>query len=79
MSRPTPRSSSALQELGALRAEVRALGSALGHVITRLEGREAFDTVELLRRLAKSRRAGETSAERELATAVAALDADGGV
>ena len=73
MSRPTPRSSSALQELGALRAEVRALGSALGHVITRLEGREAFDTVELLRRLAKARRAGDSSAEGDLAEAVAAL------
>jgi phosphoenolpyruvate carboxylase len=57
-----------------LRSEVRELGSALGRVITRIEGREAFDTVEALRRLAKARRAGDAAAEGQLAGAVAALD-----
>ncbi len=73
MSRSPVPASSALHELGALRAEVRALGSALGRVITRLEGRETFNTVEVLRRLAKARRAGEAAAERELAATVASL------
>lgn len=56
-----------------LRAEVRALGSALGRVITRLEGPETFQTVEALRQRAKARRAGDDKAARELAAAVAAL------
>ena len=57
----------------ALRAEVRALGSALGRVITRLEGPETFQTVEVLRQRAKARRAGDEAAARSLATEVAAL------
>jgi phosphoenolpyruvate carboxylase len=56
-----------------LRAEVRSLGTALGRVITRLEGPEAFATVEVLRQLAKARRAGDEKAARELAGQVAAL------
>lgn len=56
-----------------LRAEVRALGTALGRVITRVEGAEAFDTVETLRRLAKERRLGDAAAEGALRKAVAAL------
>ena len=56
-----------------LRAEVRALGSALGRVITRLEGPETFQTVEVLRQRAKARRAGDDKAARELAAEVAAL------
>jgi phosphoenolpyruvate carboxylase len=64
---------SALRELPRLRAEVRALGNALGRVITRIEGRETFETVEKLRLLAKARRAGERGAERKLAAAVSAL------
>jgi len=43
-------------------------------VITRIEGREAFDTVERLRRLAKARRANDAEAEGLLARAVAELD-----
>jgi phosphoenolpyruvate carboxylase len=65
--------SSALREIPQLRAEVRALGNALGRVITRLEGRETFDTVEAIRQLAKARRAGDSGAERKLAHAIAAL------
>ena len=42
-------SSTALKELAQLRAEVRALGSALGRVITRLEGPETLAMVERLR------------------------------
>jgi phosphoenolpyruvate carboxylase len=57
-----------------LRCEVRELGAALGRVITRIEGREAFDTVESLRRLAKARRASDAEAEGLLARAVADLD-----
>ncbi len=70
-----PTSSSALREMAELRAEVRALGNALGRVISRMEGREALDTVEKLRRLAKARRAGETTAGAELSAAVAGLTA----
>jgi phosphoenolpyruvate carboxylase len=43
-------------------------------VITRIEGRGTFDTVELLRKLAKARRANDPGAERLLANAVAGLD-----
>ncbi len=65
----------ALREIAQLRAEVRALGSALGRVITRLEGRVTFETVEAIRQLAKSRRAGDRAAEKKLGSAVAALSA----
>ena len=73
MPQTTPPASSALKELSALRAEVRELGSALGRVITRLEGPETFDNVEALRKLAKARRAGDTAAAKHLAEAVAGL------
>jgi len=56
-----------------LRAEVRQLGSALGRVITRLEGSETLYTVETLRRLAKARRSGNTEAARQLGEVVRAL------
>jgi phosphoenolpyruvate carboxylase len=56
-----------------LSAAVRELGSALGRVITRLEGKETFDTVEALRRLAKARRAGDAAAAGGLAATVAGL------
>ncbi len=58
------RMSKAVRDMAPLRSEVRALGAALGRVITRIEGRETFDTVEALRRLAKARRAGDAGAER---------------
>ncbi len=73
MSRKTPSRSSALDELAHLRAEVRTLGSALGRVITRLEGRETFETVEAVRQLAKARRAGVAGAERQLSAKIATL------
>jgi len=66
--------SKAVRDMAPLRSEVRALGAALGRVITRIEGRETFDTVEALRKLAKARRAGDAGAERLLGQAVAALD-----
>jgi len=66
--------SKAVRDMAPLRSEVRALGAALGRVITRIEGREAFDTVEALRKLAKARRAGDQGAERLLGQAVASLD-----
>jgi phosphoenolpyruvate carboxylase len=70
----TIRMSKAVRDMAPLRSEVRALGAALGRVITRIEGRETFDTVEVLRKLAKARRAGDAGAERLLGQAVAALD-----
>ena len=73
MAKKSPARSSALKEMTQLRAEVRALGTALGRVITRLEGAETFQTVEGLRQLAKARRAGDDAAARELARRVAAL------
>jgi phosphoenolpyruvate carboxylase len=68
------RSSTAIKELAQLRAEVRALGSALGRVITRLEGPETLAKVERLRSLAKAARAGETEAGAALSAEVAALN-----
>src|SRR5438128_320213 len=65
--------SSALDELAQLRGEVRALGSALGRVITRLEGADTFATVEELRLAAKARRAGDRGAARRLAAKIAKL------
>ena len=73
MARIPRRSSSALHEMAQLRAEIRMLGSALGRVITRLEGQETFDTVEHLRLRAKASRADDTRAADDLAAAVAAL------
>jgi phosphoenolpyruvate carboxylase len=67
------RSASALREMPRLGAEIRTLGAALGRIITRLEGRAAFETVEALRRSAKARRAGDPAAEEQLAAAVAGL------
>lgn len=67
--------SSALREISSLRADVRALGSALGRVITRLEGRATFETVENLRQLAKARRTGDRAAEKKLGAAIAELSA----
>jgi phosphoenolpyruvate carboxylase len=56
-----------------LRAEIRSLGSALGRVISKLEGPDALETVETLRTLAKTARAGDTAAAEKLAAAVAKL------
>lgn len=67
------RRSSALHEMSHLRAQVRALGFALGRVITRLEGPDTFATVERLRLLAKARRTGDAAAERRLAAVVRSL------
>ena len=72
--KPPIRMSKAVRDMAPLRSEVRELGAALGRVITQIEGRGTFDTVELLRRLAKARRAGDAGAERQLAVAVAELD-----
>jgi len=71
---PARRSSSAPREMAPLAAAVRELGTALGRVIGRLEGRETFETVEALRRLAKARRAGDSEAGRALARMLAELE-----
>jgi phosphoenolpyruvate carboxylase len=67
------RMSKAVRDMAPLRSEVRDLGAALGRVITRIEGRETFDRVEALRKLAKARRANDADAERLLGRAVAEL------
>ena len=67
------RPDSALHEMTQLAAEVRALGMALGKVITRLEGPETFETVETLRKLAKARRAGDETAAAALAEEISGL------
>ena len=63
----------AIDQLNNLRAEVRSLGATLGRTIATLEGEKALETVETLRTLAKSSRAGEAAAARSLAQAVARL------
>ena len=73
MAKRTDRRSTALREMTRLGTDIRELGKALGRVITRVEGQAALETVELLRRLAKARRAGETGAERQLGDAVSRL------
>ena len=73
-SKPTIRMSKAVRDMAPLRSEVRGLGAALGRVITRIEGRGTFDTVEAIRKLAKARRANDADAERLLGRAVAELD-----
>src|SRR3954470_18581507 len=65
----------ALDQLNNLRAEVRSLGNTLGRTIASLEGEKTLETVELLRTLAKSSRAGESAAARSLAQAVGRLSA----
>lgn len=64
---------SALDRLATLRGEIHALGTVLGGVIRRIEGRRAFATVERLRTLAKAARAGDTAATARLARAVSRL------
>jgi phosphoenolpyruvate carboxylase len=58
-----------------LHDDVRRLAAALGRVIRRLEGDEAFDTVEELRRACRARRHGDPGAPRldELLDYVASL------
>jgi phosphoenolpyruvate carboxylase len=57
-----------------LRRDVRLLGDMLGGVILDIEGRDAFDLVEEIRRLARERRAGRQAAETELDERIAGLD-----
>jgi len=63
----------ALDQLKDLRAEVRSLGATLGRTIAELEGEKTLATVETLRTLAKSSRAGDVAAARSLAQAVSRL------
>src|SRR6478735_1364279 len=65
----------ALDQLSDLRAEIRSLGATLGRTIAALEGEKTLATVESLRTLAKSSRAGDAAAARELAHAVGRLSA----
>ncbi len=63
----------ALDQLGDLRSEIRSLGATLGRSIAALEGVRTFETVENLRTLAKSSRAGDAAAARSLAQVVGRL------
>src|SRR5918992_3946666 len=45
-----------------LHDDVRRLAAGLGRIIRRLEGEEAFDTVEELRRACRARRRGDAGA-----------------
>ncbi len=65
--------STALKELSHLRTEIRTLGTALGRVITRLEGPATLATVERLRTLAKASRAGDEDAAPALSETIARL------
>ena len=62
----------------ALHEDVRWLAAALGRVIERLEGDDAFETVESLRQACRARRHGDASAPslNELLDRVAALSTD---
>jgi phosphoenolpyruvate carboxylase len=51
-----------------LRDDVRLLGDLLGHTLRTLEGDDLFETVERVRSLAKSARAGAASDFASLAT-----------
>ncbi|MFH1499516.1 MAG: phosphoenolpyruvate carboxylase [Verrucomicrobiota bacterium] len=77
MVRQKPASTSAINELSRLRAEIRTLGNALGRVIRTLEGDEAYATVEKLRQLAKASRAEDRAANKTLAETVASLTPSG--
>jgi phosphoenolpyruvate carboxylase len=63
----------ALDQLSDLRAEIRSLGATLGRTIALLEGEKTLETVETLRTLAKSSRAGDVTAARHLAQAISRL------
>ncbi len=63
----------ALDQHAKLRAEIRSLGATLGQTIAMLEGHKTLELVESLRTLAKSSRAGDAAAGRELAQTVARL------
>ncbi len=56
-----------------LSTEIRKLGRILGEIIVKLEGQGILDLEEKLRLLAKSSRAGDTTAESELLAAVKKL------
>jgi phosphoenolpyruvate carboxylase len=63
----------ALDQHAKLRAEIRSLGATLGQTIAALEGERTLEMVETLRTLAKSSRAGDGAAGRELAQTVGRL------
>ncbi|MBY0502855.1 MAG: phosphoenolpyruvate carboxylase [Bryobacteraceae bacterium] len=56
-----------------LRRDVRMLADMLGDAITSLAGAPALDLVEDIRKLSRSRRAGDASAEQALAARIAEL------
>ena len=56
-----------------LRSEIRYLGTILGDTIRELEGQEAFQVVEELRKLAWDRRTGAENAEQRMIDRIASL------
>jgi phosphoenolpyruvate carboxylase len=59
-----------------LRRDIRLLEGVLERVLVELAGRETFDLLTSIRRLAQDRRAGLQDAERALAERIEGLDAD---
>ncbi|MBL9205391.1 MAG: phosphoenolpyruvate carboxylase, partial [Opitutaceae bacterium] len=74
MAQSSPAEHSVVKDTSTLRAEIRALGAALGRVIGQLEGQETYERVEGLRVLAKRARAGAPSGSSELLQAVAQVN-----
>jgi phosphoenolpyruvate carboxylase len=54
----------------ALSTEIRQLGRILGEIIVKLEGKDILDLEEKVRLLAKSSRAGDVQAEKDLAAVI---------
>ena len=59
-----------------LRSEIRHLGTFLGETIRELEGEEAFQVVEELRKLAWDRRAGVENAEQRMVDRISSLSVE---
>lgn len=74
MAQSSPAEHPVVKDTSTLRAEIRALGAALGRVIGQLEGQETYERVEGLRVLAKRARSGDPSGSSELLQAVAQVN-----
>ena len=71
---PTSPPSAPTEARSHLSTEIHRLGATLGRIITDIEGKKSFRTLERIRQLAKSRRAGSAPAAQQLAALVARLN-----
>ena len=71
---PTSHPSAPTEARSHLSTEIHRLGATLGRIITDIEGKKSFRTLERIRQLAKSRRAGSAPAAQQLAALVARLN-----